>query len=304
MCAPSIRRVRPVRPAPPHLVLAALLAALWSPAALAKSSANAAPPAHLSAAAREMTHSGQQGDAPSPAPRHRRAGCDSLDAENSPACAGTAARTPDADRPPSGSEPAQTVQPPASAAPRNQSAASAAQPQPVVTPPSVARPAAAPTPRTVHRSTPVSPNLARARRFWPAIAAIVGLLALAAGALVWALVIRPRAASPVRASKPTAYRRDLVLSCADGRGWRIPGHALSPGVCVGSDPRSPGYVNGDRIDKRHVEFWVSDGRLWLRRRSTQPTFLNDRNLSSDEHCIVSTGDRIRLGESEFTLLIE
>jgi hypothetical protein len=136
-----------------------------------------------------------------------------------------------------------------------------------------------------------------------AAGAVVALLVLLA-LVLWLLLRRDRPSDAVVATRPTPYRRDLILSDLEGRGWRIPGHALSPGVCVGSDPRSLGYVNGRQIEKQHVEFWVCDGRLMLRRRCAGPTFLNDRSLTDTECSIVSTGDRVRLGESEFTLLID
>jgi len=274
------------------LTLAAL--ALAGPA-LAKSALSAGAAAVPSAAAAEMARAsrheparGLDGAPPSARPPQHEA-CSGFDAENSPACAGRGSAA-GFDR-----GPALSTQPPArSDAAAAQSAASAASPAPAQRP---TRPATrAPRPRP----TPA---------FGLPLIAIAGgatALVLALAALVlWLLLRGRRMAGPaVRATQPTPYRRDLILSDPEGRGWRIPGHALSPGVCVGSDPRSLGYVNGQRIEKQHVEFWVRDGRLMMRRRCSAPTFLNDRSLTDTECSIVSTGDRVRLGDSEFTLLID
>jgi hypothetical protein len=142
----------------------------------------------------------------------------------------------------------------------------------------------------------------RAKGVWVLGAVLAFALTLAVS--LWAIAVRRRPSGQPRASRPTRYRRDLVLSDSEGRSWRIPGSALSPGVCVGSDRSSLGYVNGSKIDKRHVEFWVSDGRLMMKPRSSKPVFLNDRSLSLTECNVASTGDRLRLGDSEFILLID
>ncbi|HEX4179309.1 MAG TPA: FHA domain-containing protein [Caulobacteraceae bacterium] len=284
-------------------VLALLAIGLSAPAALAvRSSASAAVRAHISAAAAAMAETRRhdavrQDDEPASAARRQHdSGCARLDAENSPACADSRPRDPESLNAPEQTPPAPATSGGAAGAsgvagaatasaapPQSHAAAPAARPKPIS--------AEAPTPRSI-----------LTRYFWPIVGA-AAVLAVAGGGVIGALAIGARAGGR-RATRPTPYRRDLILSDRDGRGWRIPGQALSPGVCVGSDPRGLGYVNGDQVDKRHVEFWVRDGRLLVRRRSTRPTFLNDRNLPETEHCIVSTGDRMRLGDSEFTLLIE
>lgn len=253
---------------------------------------------------------GAAGPAPGSSPAHLRSDCGAFDAENSPACADRGHHP--ADRGPAHADPsspgpslsaphapAPSQNPPAQKSlPQNSASQDVASTRPA--------PATPPPGRAIHmRTDKAKPRLwndIRSKGIWLLAAGLAAALALAVA--LWALAVRRRPTSALRASQPTAYRRDLVLSDADGRSWRIPGSALSPGVCVGSDRSSLGYVNGSKIDKRHVEFWVSDGRLMMKPRSSKPIFLNDRALSPTECIITSTGDRLRLGDSEFLLFID
>ena len=237
-------------------------------------------------------------------PARRHAGCDTFDAENTPACAGARARSDRAAGPPIPPRRPALLPAPAPGG-QNGARPSHAAPSPQAALSRHPAGSRAAPPRAVRAVTVRARSLGAIlpRRIWLAtgLAALVALAAL--GGTLWAAARRFGGAAP-RATRPTPYRRGLVLSDPDGRSWRIPGHALSPGVCVGSDRASLGYVNGTQIDKRHVEFLVSNGRLLVKRRSNKPTFLNDRSLSATEHSIASTGDRLRLGESDFSLLIE
>lgn len=247
----------------------------------------------------------------SPEPAHRRAGCDTFDAENTPACAGARPRGDRASSPappnPEPSNPA-TPKPPPSKPPTSNQPSTADQkhaPAQAAVSPSTVPPA-----QVVQAKTgKVKPTLLgdmRTKGVWALTAGLAAAVALAVA--FWAAAVRRGGSQggggAARATRPTPYRRGLVLSDLEGRSWRIPGEALTPGVCVGSDRSSLGYVNGSQIDKRHVEFWVSNGRLLVQRRSQKSVFLNDRSLSATECSIVSTGDRLRLGESDFILLIE
>jgi hypothetical protein len=272
------------------------LAALATVAATASAGGALAGPG--SAAASTMALTSRHGRADVPArgadgpPQPRRESCSGLDAENSPACA--AGRNAPASA--GALAPETGAASPSGGTGSDQSAAAASR---ASAPPARPRkPAAAPA----RAASP--PPFGLPPMVLAAAAGATALLATVLAVGLWRLRRRKPEANAPRATRPTPYRRDLILSDEDGRGWRIPGDALFPGVFVGADHRSLGYVNGRQVEQRHVEFWVCDGRLLVRRCCDAPTFLNDRSLSPAECSIVSTGDRMRLGQSEFTVLID
>lgn len=89
-----------------------------------------------------------------------------------------------------------------------------------------------------------------------------------------------------------------------GRERRFSGRDLIPGFAIGADPRSPGHLEVEGLALRHAEIWVQEGRLMVRPLDPHPFFLNDRLLQGDAVEIVSTGDRLRLGRMELTLIID
>jgi hypothetical protein len=137
--------------------------------------------------------------------------------------------------------------------------------------------------------------------------AATGLAALLMAILAWWLATslrRPRLGPPrPAATRPTAYRRDLMLTNEGRREWRIPGAALTPGALIGADPKGLVSLDGEGIAARHVQVWVSDGRLRLRKIAADPVFLNDRLIRDATPEIVSTGDQLRLGLTTFTVTI-
>jgi len=134
------------------------------------------------------------------------------------------------------------------------------------------------------------------------------LLLLLGGAAAWGLASLRRQPKPAagrpRATAPTSFRRDLVLTDEQGRVWRIDGAALTPGVTAGSGATGEGRLEGEGVAARHVEFWVCDGRLMMRKVADAPLFFNDRLLKDATPEVVSTGDRIRLGHTGFTVTID
>jgi hypothetical protein len=94
-----------------------------------------------------------------------------------------------------------------------------------------------------------------------------------------------------------------VLKDEAGRDWRSAGSALTPGVVVGSGADSQLRLTGDGVAPHHLMLWVRDGRL-LARQLAEPVFLNDRLLNEKTPEIVSTGDRLRLGRANFTIMID
>jgi hypothetical protein len=108
---------------------------------------------------------------------------------------------------------------------------------------------------------------------------------------------------PLEGSAPTRWRRDLVLTDAEGRDWRIAGAHLTPSAVIGAAGDCELRRSEAGIAARHAEFWVREGRLMLRRLA-DPVFLNDRRLSDITPEVVSTGDRLRLGSTDFTITID
>ncbi|HEY8004300.1 MAG TPA: FHA domain-containing protein [Phenylobacterium sp.] len=258
-------------------------------------------------AAASATHAAEQNRA------HRRGECEQLDAANIPACA---------DRMP----PRQTGAPRAAAPTRSPAASSPPAPA-TMAPTGVAKPAT--SAQAVAAARPAKPRgaarpahkipAAKAGPWQAAIDAVHrqpilaggagGALVLLLAGAVWGAAggfrRRPRApaVTPPRATPPTAFRRDVVLKDEAGRDWRAAGAALTPGVVAGSGPESQLRLTGDGVASRHLMLWVCDGRL-LARPMAEPVFLNDRLLRGAAPEIVSTGDHLRLGRADFTIMID
>ncbi len=243
---------------------------------------------------------------------HRKSPCDRLDAASTPACADRLPKPPVTVRP--AADPAAT--PPAAEKPGAAKPGSA-----TPAPPKSGSPAASPA---VHASKAhgakhaAPPAHRRSADYWqlavetvhkrPILAGGAGgglILLLAAG--VWSAAARlghrPPAVEAPRATPPTAFRRDVVLKDEAGRDWRSAGSALTPGLVAGSGAGSELRLTGEGVAPRHLMLWVRDGRL-LARRLADPVFLNDRLLKDATPEIVSTGDQLRLGRANFTLMID
>ena len=133
---------------------------------------------------------------------------------------------------------------------------------------------------------------------------LVLLIALGAWALLARDRSRPAVASGPKGAAPTPFRRDLVLVDPQGQGRRLAGAALSPFAWAGADGHDHLRLEGDGVAGRHVQFWVAEGRLMVRKASAEPVFLNDRLLKDETAEVVSTGDRLQLGRAGFTILID
>jgi hypothetical protein len=238
------------------------------------------------------------------APVHKSDPCARLDAASNPSCA---------DRMP----PEQQVQAPSQPPPKAVNTPPPAAKAPVVNAPTSPRPQPRPAKgaaQTVKAPVPAKPagpldSVTRLMREEPILVGGASGLAvlLVVGVTVIGITRRTRhsetSLAPPGGSPPTRWRRDLVLTDQDGRDWRIDGAHLTPSAVVGSDPASELRRGDAGIAPRHVEFWVRDGRLMLRRLA-DPVFLNDRLLKDITPERVSTGDQLRLGSTTFTITID
>jgi hypothetical protein len=240
-----------------------------------------------------------------------RGPCDRLDAASIPACDDQRLDPALAD--PRDAGPRPEMQAPAAPAPPVANAV----PPPVMAPP---RPRCSPTPGPSVPGGPCkSPAGAKSPGgFWREAMKVIGahplltgggagLAVLLTAILAWWLAVRlrgPRVGAPrPPATRPTAYRRDLMLTDEGRREWRIPGAALTPGALIGAGAKATLRLEGEGIAARHVQVWVTDGRLRLRKIGADPVFLNDRLLRDATPEIVSTGDQLRLGLTAFTVTV-
>jgi hypothetical protein len=252
---------------------------------------------------------------------HRKGVCERLDAASTPACADQLPKAPvaapkpatpatmpppppTADRPPASPKPVPAKRPSAKT-----SLAEPARPK-LVSATHAGRPRGAKHAATAAHGPPAGAwqmalGAVHRRPLLAGGAGGAAVLLLAAGAWGTAgrLRRRPRTVGAARATPPTAFRRDILLKDAAGRDWRSPGAALTPGVVAGSGAGSQLRLTGDGVAPRHIMLWVCDGRL-LARRLADPVFLNDRLLKDATPEIVSTGDRLRLGRADFTIMID
>ncbi len=244
------------------------------------------------AAAAPASHGPPLAGAP---PVARRGPCDSLDAADIPACADHA--RPVTPAPASQPRPEPKAKPEALAP---QKAAPVAAAKPKTTP--------GPPPRPVPPPSALAIALGAIERNPIAVGAGGGALVLLAALGGWALIGRRSPAAPnlgkPSASTPTPFRRDLVLIDAEGQGRRLPGPSLTPLAWAGAHAKDDLPLDGDGVAPRHVQFWVSEGRLMLRKAADAPVFLNDRLLKDTTAEVVSTGDRLQLGRAGFTILID
>lgn len=263
-----------------------MILALTSAAVLAAAAPEApAQPAPKPAAATPAAHGPPLAGGPSA----RRGPCDRLDAAETPACADQARQAPLAPQP---------------ASPRK--ADPSAAPKPGLAAPKASAPHA--PPKAVRKPAPFDTLIGAVERNPLATGAGVGGALLLVGLGGWALFGRRGAAAPaagrVRGGAPTPFRRDLVLIDGAGQGRRLAGPALTPFAWAGAHARDHMRLEGDGVAPRHVQFWVEEGRLMLRRAAADPVFLNDRLLKDATAEVVSTGDRLQLGRASFRILID
>jgi hypothetical protein len=112
------------------------------------------------------------------------------------------------------------------------------------------------------------------------------------------------AASLTAAQAPTSHRRDVILTDPVGAAVRVAGASLTPGVSLGSDGSDGAQLDGAGVTAGHVRLWAAEGRLMMVKTCEAPVFLNGRLIGGARPERLSTGDRLRLGQTEFRVKID